>query len=154
MQNRFTDCIISADGLTIKSAVTIHFVFLYLHHRFKNMNLVSAKTYRQLLTILLLGLYAFIVTPVQCWHQHNFRATASARSTNEKVFDSFTKSTVESFEGNCAICAHQYAVYLNAETFPVTAATVNATTKNGYHYIAYISSPQYKFLNKGPPASA
>lgn len=99
-------------------------------------------------------LYAFVATPVQFWHHHNYANTAACGSPDKKETTSFSKSTGKSVEGNCQICSHQYSTYSDATAAIFAAPVFIATAKEGFHFIDLPSSPLFNISNKGPPAIA
>jgi hypothetical protein len=115
--------------------------------------LTGISTYKAIIAALLLGLYAFIVTPVQLWHQHSYETgPASEQTSTEKHSKTVSTSTGNIAEANCQLCTHHYSIYLDvvAERLEIP---FNAFQSHEQYFIFSIpSSPLLHFTNKGPPA--
>lgn len=99
----------------------------------------------------MLLLYLFVATPVQWWHQHSACASNGQSALEQKITTS--KNSDLSFEENCRICSHQYALADTDAVWPVVAiiGLVN-TPENFCIQPFYNFSPDILF-NKGPPLS-
>lgn len=100
-----------------------------------------------------MALYAFVATPVQFWHHHNYAAqTTVSGSSEKKEATSLSKSTGKSVEGNCQICSHQYSTYNDGSTVIFAAPVFIANAKEGFYFRVISSVPLFNLANKGPPA--
>lgn len=113
--------------------------------------LTTIKTYKQFIAVLLMALYAFVATPVQLWHHHNY-ATVTSGASDKKETASFSKSTDKSVEANCKVCSHQYSTYNDGATVIFAAPLFSDKAKQGFYYTSVPSTPLHNFSNKGPPA--
>jgi hypothetical protein len=101
-----------------------------------------------------MALYAFVATPVQLWHHHNYATASSSGTSDKKETASISTSSGKSVDGNCQICSHQYSTYSDYDTVVFTAPLFIATAKDGFYYSSIPSSPLFNFANKGPPPLA
>ena len=101
-----------------------------------------------------MALYAFVATPVQLWHHHNYPAASSSGSSDKKETASFSTATGKSVDANCQICSHQYSTYSDGADVIFAAPVFIANAKEGYYYSSIPSAPLFNFANKGPPALA
>jgi hypothetical protein len=116
--------------------------------------LTNLKKYKQIIAVLLMALYAFVATPVQLWHHHNYATASSSGTSDKKETASISTSSGKSVDGNCQICSHQYSTYSDYDTVVFTAPLFIATAKDGFYYSSIPSSPLFNFANKGPPPLA
>ncbi len=114
--------------------------------------LTTIKKYKQFIAILLMALYAFVATPVQLWHHHNYANIAASGSSNKEETAAFSKSTGKSAESNCKVCSHQYSTYNDGATVKFAAPLFIDKAKQGFYYTSIPSTPLHNFSNKGPPA--
>jgi hypothetical protein len=128
------------------------FTILYLQQRY--IKLINSKKYNIGIATFFLVVYAFIATPVQLWHHHNYNVNTACKDTiTKKEATSTYKSTYETVvDANCATCSHVYSTYsftasINFET-PLSYTQPKHTS-----YIVFIPfSPLLHCTNKGPPA--
>lgn len=116
--------------------------------------LITIKKYKQFIAILLMALYAFVATPVQLWHHHNYANPTASGSSDNKETASFSKSTSKSAEANCQICSHQYSTYNDCTDVIFAAPVFIDNPKEGFYYNSIPLAPLFNFANKGPPAWA
>lgn len=108
------------------------------------------KKYKIILAAFLLGLYAFIVTPVSYWHQHNF----SNSGTSKKQYqETIAKSSVMGTDANCKICSHHYSVSDDDAVALLISPTEQLSALNGFFFTKDVPNPGYCQSNKGPPSS-
>lgn len=118
-----------------------------------NNYLTAIRKYKPFIAAVLLSAYAFIATPIQFWHHHNYAVNAKrSSSTNDKEKITFSKSSGKSVEGNCQICSHHYSTYYNDATTIFAAPLIFASIKEGFYYTSIPSTPLFNLPNKGPPA--
>ena len=98
---------------------------------------------------------AFIATPVQWWHHHNYavKTTSSLQSANKAKITA-PDSTNKTIEDNCQICGHHYSIYSNdaVPVFKIFSAVINP--KEGFYALAIPLAPYFHSTNKGPPVVA
>lgn len=116
--------------------------------------MTTNKKYKQFIAILLLALYAFVATPVQLWHHHNYANIAASGSSDKKETASFSKSTGKSAEGNCKVCSHRYSTYNDGATVIFAAPLFIDKAKQAFYNTSIPSAPLHNFSNKGPPLLA
>lgn len=115
--------------------------------------LAGITKYKTILTALFLGLYAFIATPVQFWHEHNYEtSTASEQSSAEKHPVSVSKSTGNIADTNCQVCTHHYSIYLDVALMRIEMPVKAFQSIEQDYFFSIPSSPYRHFANKGPPA--
>lgn len=109
------------------------------------------RKYRPLIAILLLAIYGFITTPTTLWHQHlvtnndgNVCATGKVALAQD--------NTVVSDE--CAICAHQYAVYTHMIAPMPIWIDPEIKVFNDFLLLPQLSVSFVFHFNKGPPLFA
>jgi hypothetical protein len=79
-------------------------------------------TYRQFISACLIALYAFIITPSLCWHQHE---KTSFSSSPKQFKDSGTSYVEEDRDSYCQVCSHHYSYYSNdAVAFQIKAVSL------------------------------
>ena len=111
------------------------------------------RKYKTFITALLLAVYAFIATPVQLWHQHNYETnTVSGKSFKEKQLTSFSTFSQQVADSNCQICSHYYSIFIDAEFVRLEAPFIVAQSVEQYYVFSIPSPPFLHFSNKGPPA--
>ena len=117
--------------------------------------MTELRKYKQLVAVILLTVYAFIATPVQWWHHHNYAADA-ASSLQQVDAKKITAPDAEnkSIKDNCQICGHHYSIYSNDDVtvFKIFASAINR--KEGFYALAIPLAPYLNSTNKGPPAIA
>jgi hypothetical protein len=105
------------------------------------------------ITALLLAVYAFIATPVQLWHQHDYVATSLSESVSKEIQSpSFSTSAQQVVDASCQVCSHYYSTFIGTEVVRFEAPFVVAPTVEQSYVFAVPSSPFQCFSNKGPPA--
>lgn len=102
-----------------------------------------------------MAVYAFIATPVQLWHHHNYDAQSISSihpAGNKKIIA--TANDKKTVENDCKICSHHYSFYSNDDitSFEILRATFNP--KKGFYVLTIPVSPYFTFSNKGPPHSS
>ncbi len=109
-------------------------------------------TYRQIIAVMLLALYAFIVAPVQIWHHHGGDAVKDGSGFVASADDAiFASDSDSSSDADCPVCHHQYATYdADASVPEVTIVTAPAMTHGWYAQHAF-SAFALTASNKGPP---
>jgi hypothetical protein len=111
------------------------------------------STYKQILAIALLAVYAFIATPIQYWHHHH--KTSSSKSTSSLEDQKEIRASNSSINYNsddCQICSHQYSVYANTEISLLAGTNQNDFIRKGPYQFTIPLSSCYLSINKGPPA--
>jgi hypothetical protein len=118
---------------------------LYICNNSANEFLTILRTYRPIVAILLLTVYAFIAAPVQTWHQHKV-ANKTARG-----FPVLAKAD-EKADANCPVCSHKYSTY--NETALVSFDTISPfiPTILSDYLPRPIAASVVLMPNKGPPA--
>lgn len=114
--------------------------------------MTSFIKYRQIIVVLFLGLYAFIITPVQLWHRHDcYKGEISKNSRKETtVLQAINKS----IDTNCNICSHHYSVYNSTDAIILNLSVFPFNPAKGLDTLAIPSAPYLNSTNKGPPAIA
>jgi hypothetical protein len=110
-------------------------------------------TYKQILAIALLAVYAFIATPIQYWHHHH--KSSCLKSTSSKEDQKEIKASNPRINYNsddCQICSHQYSVYSNTEFSLLVGTNQNDFIRKGSYQFTIPLSSSYLSINKGPPA--
>ncbi len=111
------------------------------------------RKYKTFINAFLLAVYAFIATPVQIWHHHNYDTkTISEKSSREKQLASFSKFSQQSVDANCQMCYHHYSIFIDAEIVSLEAPFIFAQSVEHYYVFFIPPSPFLHFSNKGPPA--
>ena len=111
------------------------------------------RKHKTFITAVLLAVYAFIATPVQLWHHHNYKTnTVSEKSSKEKQSASFSKFSQQVVDANCQICSHHYSIFIDAEIVRLEAPFIVAQSVEQYYVFSIPTSPFLHFSNKGPPA--
>ena len=103
----------------------------------------------------LLVVYAFIATPVQFWHHHNYAVkTTSSLQSVDKAKITAPDADAKTIEDNCQICGHHYSIYSNDDVpvFKIFSAVFNP--KEGFYALAIPLAPYFNSANKGPPSIA
>lgn len=114
--------------------------------------LTAFRKYKILIAAVLLAFYAFLATPVQLWHSHNYAVnTQKSDSTNDKKQITFSKSTDKSIESNCQICTHHFSTYYDDATTIFSATLIIALISQGNLYTKIPLDPIFYQANKGPP---
>ncbi|MBP8115332.1 MAG: hypothetical protein KAY50_08245 [Chitinophagaceae bacterium] len=115
------------------------------------MNII--RKYKTFITAILLAVYAFIATPVQLWHHHNYETnTVSGKSSKEKTSTSFSEISQQAVDANCKICSHHYSTFIEAAIIKIEAPYIVSQSLEQYYVFPILSSPFLHFSNKGPPA--
>jgi len=111
------------------------------------------RKYKTFITAILLAVYAFIATPVQLWHQHNYATiTVSQKLSTEKQSTSFSKFSQQVDDANCQICSYHYSIFIDAEVVRLETPFIASQSIEQYYVFSIPSSPFLRFSNKGPPA--
>jgi hypothetical protein len=115
--------------------------------------MTGIRKYKTLIAVVLLMVYAFIATPVQLWHHHNYKvSTATEKSSKQKAESTFSNTSQQATDTNCEICSHHYSIYSDI-TIIVFDSPSPIFKSNKGHYLFSIPSPtHFNFSNKGPPA--
>jgi hypothetical protein len=116
--------------------------------------LADLGTYRKILAVFIVTVYAFISVPVQFWHHHTCIAknTANTISANTKG-KIFQQASGSSSEANCPICSHKYSVFNNPAFVQFETLVIAAVATNGCYSPQLISASSFLLPNKGPPVS-
>ena len=64
-------------------------------------------THKKLISVFLITLYAFIVTPTQWWHHHEMDTKQTSLSTQK---NKHTNTVQDAVGLNCKICSHHYSI--------------------------------------------
>ena len=117
--------------------------------------MTELRKYKKIVAVVLLAAYAFIATPVQWWHHHNY-GTASTSSLQTVDAKKITAPAAENktVKDNCQICGHHYSIYSNDDVavFKIFSSVINP--KQGFYALAIPLAPYFNSTNKGPPAVA
>jgi hypothetical protein len=117
--------------------------------------LASNTTYRQFIAAVLLALYAFVIAPVQLWHQHGREAVKEASAFVASAEDaSFAADTDVSSDADCPICQHQYATCDADSSVPEVMIISTPAMTNGWYAQHALSAFALTASNKGPPVLA
>lgn len=126
---------------------------LFFQLRYKN-KLTELRKYKNVIAVVLLAVYAFIATPVQWWHHHNYCTVTSVSSLQSGSAVKITASNAANkiIENNCQICSHHYSIYSsdNVNSFKIFSSTCNP--KDGLNAPAIPLAPYLNSTNKGPPS--
>jgi predicted amidohydrolase len=97
--------------------------------------------------------YAFIATPVQLWHQHNYVAnTACKNAADKKVTVTTAKTTI--VDANCAACSHVYSTYSLVADLSLEKPFLVLQPKDACYILSIPFSPILQSSNRGPPELA
>gem|GEM_PF-3920267 len=110
------------------------------------------KSYRFWGTLFLLFLYAFILVPVQLWHQHP--PAIVGHSSGQPDFNSskYLPGSVSSVDSNCSVCEHKYSEYGKEFFFAVGTLWLFRRLENPSRPLPIVSSIHYYDYNRGPPS--
>jgi hypothetical protein len=114
--------------------------------------LATQSTYRHLLATFLLALYAFIATPVQLWHHHQYPVKVVKTTPSNAKSDTVAAGTGISLETDCAVCSHKYSSYNDEVLAPYETSLTVIAVKNGCYSLQQVTASPASLLNKGPPA--
>lgn len=122
-----------------------------MQQRYIKLNII--RKYRTFITAVLVALYAFIATPIQLWHNHNYKTnTVSEKSSKEKQSASFSKFSQKVADSNCQICSHHYTTFVDVEVLRLQTPFIVSQSIQQYFVFLIPSPPILHFSNKGPPA--
>lgn len=107
-------------------------------------------THKKLISVFLITLYAFIVTPTQWWHHHEMDTQQTSLSTS---IGKDTNSVQDAVGLNCKICSHHYSIADNnvgslLMQHPVFTASQYCSTPPD-QYLQYFRD----ITGRGPPAT-
>jgi len=94
--------------------------------------------------------YAFIATPVQLWHHHNYTATVAGKNTSEKKII-VVSATTTTIDANCAACSHTYSGYNLVASFNLQMPFLIVEPKDAYYILSIPFSLILQYSNRGPP---
>jgi hypothetical protein len=114
--------------------------------------LTTKLTYRPILAAFLLAVYAFIATPVQWWHHHQFETKLSVVKVPGGVkSDSVSPGASRTLEADCPVCSHKYSSYSNEALTPFVLTLPVITAKHGCYLLQRLANSPAALTNKGPP---
>jgi hypothetical protein len=138
-----TPLILSLNNYFFDQERLIH-IFAILLQKMK-----SLRKYRTYSSVLLLALYAFILTPVQWWHKHPAKA---AIETVQPAGGKFSHPGKE-LSGKCSICDHQYSICYSDAGEPPVVPLVVGTSSYRFSAAAPPEPMHFSCSNKGPPVN-
>jgi hypothetical protein len=109
--------------------------------------LQQIKSYKNLFTLTLFVVYAFVITPTNFWHSHSCKVPNTGKSYKVLI----SESNADETDANCNFCSHENnAFYNNAFilNFTVTYSYINSWVSHFEHKLPTISITK---SNKGPP---
>jgi hypothetical protein len=106
------------------------------------------KTYRTIVTAILLAIYVFVACPVQVWHHHSSNSTPN---TTQKKHSTLSIAN-ENGELNCGICTHKYSSFDNISFELAIQSPPIASSEHGDFIESTPIAPNLGLSNKGPPA--
>ncbi len=113
--------------------------------------MVKPGIYRQWLTVSLILLYGFVITPTQWWHNHEISFPTSSKIVSKDP--TIPILDVES-STNCKICSHHYS-YHNKEVVVVLPEVEEYFSPLTSEPTCFISLPfSSNLAERGPPSVA
>jgi hypothetical protein len=117
--------------------------------------LTRIRKYKTIITAVFLTVYAFIATPVQLWHHHDYKVnTDSVKSAKEKCELTVFTSVEQPTDANCKVCSHHYSMYHHDATIELEISPLILTLKTGCYFFSIPSASLLNSSNKGPPSAA
>jgi hypothetical protein len=110
------------------------------------------KPYRRLIGLILLGVYAFLITPVQFWHHHANAGAGHLASVTAAKQPLLEKAPDISNHNTCLVCSHKYAVFYDNALFPPSIAGVQYAVGYTGYQLPCLSAVAIQRPNKGPPS--
>ncbi|HVU55017.1 MAG TPA: hypothetical protein VHD83_08170 [Puia sp.] len=109
--------------------------------------MAAVRTYRRCFAAFLLGLYAFIATPVQLWHHHD-------QQKNSRGPEKYATYHVGGghFDAACKICSHKYSICDGAAPLSPAHHVAGYQAYSSWDTKQPLSRFSTSFFNKGPPA--
>lgn len=131
----------------------INIIFPVYHLNYYICNIVSLthrmnRQFRHILSVLLLLVYGFILTPVSLWHSHTCESTVFS----DAKIPASEKQVVKASH-SCLICDHTYSIYTIIDD---CREEYQLTDYQEYHetfYIGIISLFQLQCNTRGSPAA-
>jgi hypothetical protein len=100
-----------------------------------------------------LVIYAFIATPVQLWHQHDFESIAVTEKTSKKKHSTILSAySPNAADTNCQICSNHYSIFIDVKIARLENPFIVSQSLEQFYVFSIPSSPVLDFSNKGPPS--
>ena len=104
--------------------------------------------YQPLLSAFFGLLYVFILTPVQFWHQHPAKTSATIQQVYAYQYD----LAADSSDADCSVCSHKYSGYELAFEAPCFSEPTVAGVFYMIPGLAAVEGIHFTLCNKGPPS--
>lgn len=113
--------------------------------------LTVLRTYKVLLGVFLLALYAFVATPVQYWHHHTIHAAKQSQHKNSQQ-PQLLQDDGSQQDANCPVCSHKYSSYSEIEIIAFEPCNNMPVTQLASYLLTAVTAPSFFLPNKGPPS--